>query len=77
MAHPADDRSSKAFGRWCPTCFRSCLAVAETSYFVGLQETRFLWLCPPCFDSLNSEVIGLELTGHILGDPEAFGRKRR
>lgn len=69
--------SIQAFGLWCPSCFQPCVAVAEASYLVGLQETRPVWLCRPCFDSLDSEVIGLELTGRILGDPAAFGRKLR
>jgi len=63
--------------RACPTCFLPSFAVAEATYVVALVEVAPVWVCPACFARLDVEVMGLELTGRILGDASAFGRKNR
>jgi len=59
----------------CPTCFRISAALAEATYLDLLYEVGPLWLCPDCFDVLSEQVDGLELTGRMLGDLAAFGRR--
>lgn len=62
----------------CPVCFTHCPAVAEVTFVVEcVWEAGPLWVCPACFARLDVEVIGLELTGRILGDARAFGRRNR
>jgi len=61
----------------CPSCHRHCRGTAEVSYFVGLVDVGPISVCPPCFEWLETEYDGVELTGRIHGDPAAFGRKRR
>jgi len=60
----------------CPTCFQVSRAVAEATYVISLFEVGPVWVCPSCFARLDQDVDGLELTGRIVGDPEAFGRTR-
>lgn len=58
--------------RVCLECLRLAPAVAEATYVNGLCEMGPVWVCPVCFERLETEVIGVELTGRVLGDRAAF-----
>jgi len=63
--------------RYCETGLHVASAVAEITYVDGLTLYGPIWGCRDCFDQLETSRAAPELTGRILGDPAAFGRRRR